>query len=104
MNNEKICEIFKPDNSLSKYRKMQEKRQIQVAGAIIAKNQQIARKELKRHLNFLEQRNLLLKKMITNQKILNLHLTFYELHPIILIQSHIRRWICQKSYEIVIFM
>lgn len=104
MNNEKICEIFKPDNSLNKYRKLQQKKQIQIAGAIIAKNQQIARKELNRHLNFLEHRNSLLKKLIINQKILNLNLTFYELQPIILIQCHLRRWICQKSYEIVLFM
>lgn len=101
MNNEKISEIFKIDNSLSKYQKLKQKKQFSLTDAIIAKNQQLARIQIKNHLNFLEQRNILLKKLIINQKILNLNLTFYDIEPIVFIQSHARRWICQKNYEIV---
>lgn len=101
MNNEKISEIFKIDNSLAKYQKLKQKKNFSITDAIIAKNQQLARIKIKNQLNFLEQRNILLKKLIINQKILNLNLTFYDIDPIILIQSHVRRWICQKSYEIV---
>ena len=99
MNNEKIREVFKPNNSLSKHLKSENNKKVNQSLSIITKNRQIARKQIKEALHSLQTRNNLLKKLIENQKILNLNLTFYEEAPIIKIQSHVRRWLCIKAYE-----
>jgi hypothetical protein len=102
MNHLSIREIFKPDNSLTKHRKSQTQKFYQETEKIISKNRQIARKNIKKTLMTLQDRNFLLKRLIKNQKILNLNLDFYEEAPIIKIQTQVRRWLCVKNFEIVI--
>lgn len=94
-----IEKIFKKDDSLERHTHLMKRRQTIKVILLSAKSKLIVKDQITELLNYQKKENQKLKKMIQNQKIKNMKLTFYDVKPIIVIQKYVKGWLARRQFE-----